>query len=343
MRASWVLHRGRRGDGIVRRGRIAAIAGALALAAGVPPVLANSGVGSEFELVFWQSVASSNDRVQFEAYLAQYPDGTFSALARAKIAAMDRLTGRSGGDMPAAAPARLMNASAVMHAPAAPPLSGAPPAQFATRFPALPPVPPSTPPAVIAAPVAMVTAPAAVPVPAPAAAPVAALAASVPPVPAAAPGAAAPAPEAAPAAELTLSEQLRALGQSQTVQGIAAPLMHAGAALPARPQLTKAPRPALPASFCSAEERNSFYDTVYKPSLELADQDNRTTIAHMSRLQQAYEEQLRRSDTNAANVLAAEAKEYEAVAKAVFTERASYEAIFNRFMGLPLVLCGSRQ
>jgi hypothetical protein len=49
-----------------------------------------NGVGSQFEMVFWQSVASSDDRAQFEAYLSQYPSGTFASLARAKIAAIDK-------------------------------------------------------------------------------------------------------------------------------------------------------------------------------------------------------------------------------------------------------------
>ncbi|MET0361140.1 MAG: hypothetical protein ABW048_05225 [Sphingobium sp.] len=51
------------------------------------PVAAN-GTGTPFELTFWESVANSNDRAQYEAYLAQYPTGTFSGLARAKIASL---------------------------------------------------------------------------------------------------------------------------------------------------------------------------------------------------------------------------------------------------------------
>lgn len=49
-----------------------------------------TGVGSDFELVFWQSVSGSDDRGQFEAYLARYPSGTFAALAKAKITTLDR-------------------------------------------------------------------------------------------------------------------------------------------------------------------------------------------------------------------------------------------------------------
>lgn len=44
-----------------------------------------NGVGSPFELAFWQSVTGSDDPTMYEAYLQQYPSGTFSALAKAKV------------------------------------------------------------------------------------------------------------------------------------------------------------------------------------------------------------------------------------------------------------------
>jgi hypothetical protein len=53
----------------------------------------SNGVGSAFELTFWQSVDGSDDPAVFDAYLARYPDGTFSGLARAKIAALQRAQG----------------------------------------------------------------------------------------------------------------------------------------------------------------------------------------------------------------------------------------------------------
>ena len=37
------------------------------------------------EVVFWQSIQNSNSPAQFQAYLDQYPNGTFAALARARI------------------------------------------------------------------------------------------------------------------------------------------------------------------------------------------------------------------------------------------------------------------
>ena len=38
------------------------------------------------ELAFWKSVQASDDPAEYGAYLARFPDGTFSALAHARIA-----------------------------------------------------------------------------------------------------------------------------------------------------------------------------------------------------------------------------------------------------------------
>ena len=58
-----------------------------ALAQGV----AATGVGSQFELTFWQSVESGSDPALYEAYLAQYPTGTFATVARVKLAKLRQL------------------------------------------------------------------------------------------------------------------------------------------------------------------------------------------------------------------------------------------------------------
>lgn len=63
-----------------------------------------TGVGSQFELTFWQSIAASDDPGQYEAYLAQYPNGTFSALAHAKIAALAHRNSGSGAAAVSPAP-----------------------------------------------------------------------------------------------------------------------------------------------------------------------------------------------------------------------------------------------
>ena len=44
--------------------------------------------GSEVELVFWQSIANSTNPAEFEAYLAQFPNGVFRTLAAARLEAL---------------------------------------------------------------------------------------------------------------------------------------------------------------------------------------------------------------------------------------------------------------
>ena len=69
------------------------------VAAAVPPSAAPPAVSTaqqqpspaasaEVELVFWQSIANSTNPVEFEAYLAQFPNGVFRALAEARLAAL---------------------------------------------------------------------------------------------------------------------------------------------------------------------------------------------------------------------------------------------------------------
>ncbi len=84
-----------------------------------PPVMAQglstTGVGSPFELTYWQSVESGNDPALYEAYLSQYPNGTFAAVARVKLAKLRQIAG------PAPAPAVPQPAPAPVPAPAPPP------------------------------------------------------------------------------------------------------------------------------------------------------------------------------------------------------------------------------
>lgn len=41
--------------------------------------------GQSAEIVFWQTIEGSDDAAMFEAYLEQYPEGSFTALARVKV------------------------------------------------------------------------------------------------------------------------------------------------------------------------------------------------------------------------------------------------------------------
>jgi formylglycine-generating enzyme required for sulfatase activity len=64
-----------KGDFIFREGKAAPAAAAPA---------------ADKETVFWQSIANSDDPTMFEAYLKQYPKGSFAPLAQARIAALKR-------------------------------------------------------------------------------------------------------------------------------------------------------------------------------------------------------------------------------------------------------------
>lgn len=51
-----------------------------------PP--AATGVGTPFELAYWQSIDSTGNLALYSAYLARYPGGTFAEIAQAKITAL---------------------------------------------------------------------------------------------------------------------------------------------------------------------------------------------------------------------------------------------------------------
>ncbi|WP_421849040.1 hypothetical protein [Novosphingobium sp.] len=142
--------------------RWAATLAALALPLSVPvwaQGTATTGVGSQFELTFWQSVESGNDPALYEAYLAQYPNGTFSTVARVKLARLRQMA--APAPAPIAAPIAA-SIAAPAPAPAAPaslpaqqPLAAPAPAVQEVRT-----APAATPPVVTAsAPQAAITAP----------------------------------------------------------------------------------------------------------------------------------------------------------------------------------------
>ena len=53
-----------------------------------PAAQTPSPASSQVEVVFWQSIANSTNPAEFEAYLAQFPNGVFRALAQARLAAL---------------------------------------------------------------------------------------------------------------------------------------------------------------------------------------------------------------------------------------------------------------
>jgi len=60
----------------------------VAVPAAAPP--AAPALVADKEVLFWQSIQDSSDPKMFEAYLAQFPQGTFAGLAQAKVASLTR-------------------------------------------------------------------------------------------------------------------------------------------------------------------------------------------------------------------------------------------------------------
>ena len=63
-------------------------ASAAAVAAPEQSAGAPAAATAEQEILFWQSIANSTNAADFEAYLAQFPNGVFSALAQGRLAAL---------------------------------------------------------------------------------------------------------------------------------------------------------------------------------------------------------------------------------------------------------------
>jgi len=248
-------------SGTGRKTARTAFAACLLLGGGPLCAQSSNGVGTPFELTFWQSVAGSDDPAVYEAYLAQYPAGTFSGLAKAKVMTLRRA------------------------------------------------VPVAEAPAVVQPAVA-------------AAQPVVAKAESATP----------PASDAALLSELAKSQEAGA--------GTAKVAAAQGFALPARPALQDVADLPLPATFCSAEQRNAFYETRYKPVLELARTNNAAAIAHMQALQQAYDSHQLSRDPTPMNALASEARDYQQqVAAVTYSRQAAVVRQFDAVMAVPVTSC----
>ncbi|WP_374666991.1 protein kinase [Ramlibacter sp.] len=94
----------------------AAVAARAPAAVAPPPVAATS--TSDAELEFWRSVQSTVDPAELEAYIAQFPNGTYSTLARVKLSRMRAVPGSPADvTMPPVATARPATTQAVDEPP----------------------------------------------------------------------------------------------------------------------------------------------------------------------------------------------------------------------------------
>lgn len=280
-------------------------AAALVLAAPGLPAMAQAavatGVGTPFELAFWQSIDSSSDAVLYEAYLARFPNGTFGEIARARIVT---LHGRQAAAAPTSAPSPTVSpALTVPVAAPVPVASAAPP----------PPTPPVT---TLRAPVA-------------AAAPE--FAASAP-----APGTMGQLLAALADSQVTAGPPAAQLA-SAAVMAVRAP--SPAFALPAAPALSPVAEVTLPPGFCSAEARNAFHTAVYAPSVNAAKTNNDAAAGYMRQLQSLYDQRQLGHDPDTMNTIVNAARTYSQVAQTTFSMQAALVRQFGALMAVPVVPC----
>ena len=332
--------------------------GGLCLAMGAGgPVMAQTvvatGVGTPFELAFWQSIDSSNDASLYDAYLAHFPNGTFSEIAHAKIVSL-----RGRVSMPTL-PALTVPALTVPVAPTAAPL-GQPPVPVAVRVmqPAVPIVQPTVASPAVAIPAVAVVAPATT-------------------------GLATTGLATTTPAGSTLGQLLAALATSQTSEGgaqinaasantgfanaapqtallqsatlISGPAQIAPAPIapvpiaprvtavsfmmPSQPALYPVPAVTFPPSFCSAEQRNAFHDQIYAPSINTAQRNNEAASAYLHQLQALYDQYQLSRDPDTMNAIVVAARTYGQVAQTTFSMQAALVRQFPALMAVPVVPC----
>ena len=100
---SWQASRGVRATGYLDGASMAAlrasVAGQPTFSQREPQPQSSPAATAELEGLFWQSIMNSQNPAEFEAYLAQFPNGVFRALAEARLAVL----GSTGGNAPASA------------------------------------------------------------------------------------------------------------------------------------------------------------------------------------------------------------------------------------------------
>ena len=108
--------------------------------------------------------------------------------------------------------------------------------------------------------------------------------------------------------------------------------------MPARPALTPTPPVTLPAAFCSAQERNTFHDEVYKPAWQIASNNNDLTIKYLDALNALHREYSERQ-SGYANAITREYNDYAPIAAAAFATGNKYTGLHDAIMSIPVGPC----
>jgi hypothetical protein len=145
----------------------------------------------------------------------------------------------------------------------------------------------------------------------------------------------APAPAASAQPTMVTSPRV----EQATVAQPPARVLAVGFVMPAPPTLSPVPTVALPPSFCSAEARNTFHDSVYLPSVNIAKQNNDAAAAYMRQLQSTYDQYQLSHDPDTMNEIVGAARTYQQVAQTTFSMESALVRQFNALMAVPLVPC----
>jgi hypothetical protein len=160
-----------------------------------------------------------------------------------------------------------------------------------------------------------------------------------------------PSPAAAPAAPMQVASLGRSASPAVNAYGPSAvetatprlPGVYTIASLgvnkmPPRPELTPVPPITLPASFCTAQDRNTFHDGTYKPAWQIASNNNDLAIKYLDALNALHREYMEQQ-SGYANQITREYNDYVPVANEAFVTSNKYTGLHDAIMAVPIGGC----
>jgi hypothetical protein len=108
--------------------------------------------------------------------------------------------------------------------------------------------------------------------------------------------------------------------------------------MPPRPELSPVPPITVPASFCSAIDRNAFHDGTYKPAWQIASNNNGLAIKYLDALNALHREYTEQQ-SGYANLITREYNDYVPVAAEAFATSNKYTNLHDAIMAVPISAC----
>jgi hypothetical protein len=113
--------------------------------------------------------------------------------------------------------------------------------------------------------------------------------------------------------------------------------------MPLRPRLIAVPEVAVPARFCSSEQRSAFSEGIYRPALAVAEHNAQVASAYIRKLRTIYDNYQLTGDSTSLASVTAEARDFSRAANAA---NSIHDALVNQFediMTTPVGSCGAIQ